>query len=87
MDLHHYYEKLGIDTLFQPFYEIIEFNDLLMMILLLLLLLILVSLVSIRRRTRLLVDTNRKMLYELNQLNANLPRAASFFDEKTDPMM
>ena len=87
MDLALYFEKLGIETYLQQFNQLFDFSDLMMMILLLMLLLIVVSLASIRRRTRLLVDTNRKMLYELNQLNANLPRAMTFFDEKTDPMM
>lgn len=86
MDFTQYLEELGINSFFQGINELFSFNDILLMILVLLMLLILVSLLSIRRRSRKLLETNRKMLYELNQLNANIPSVSSLMAERTDPM-
>jgi undecaprenyl pyrophosphate phosphatase UppP len=89
MELFKYIEQLGIAEFYERIIGIFSLTEIVVLMILLVLLLILFSIMAIRKRSIQLLNLDRKILYELNQLNANIPgltRPGPAGPDRTDPM-
>jgi len=86
MDIEKFLQEMGVIEFFQGISELFSMTEIILLMVLLILLLILFSTWAMRKRSAQLVDIDRKILYELNQLNANLPKMSKPDPERTDPM-
>lgn len=86
MEFLKFIDDTGLLDLFQGIADLLSLTELFMIIVFFLLLLILFSLIAIRKRSSQLYDINRKLLYELNQLNLNITNKSGFDIDNTEPM-
>lgn len=86
MEFLKFIDDTGLLDLFQGIADLLSLTELFMIIVFFLLLLILFSLIAIRKRSSQLYDINRKLLYELNQLNLNITNKSGFDVDNTKPM-
>ena len=81
-----FFQDLRLQETIQALTASFSLSEIFLFLILIVLLMILVSSMALRRHAKRLQETQRKMLYELNQVNTNLPGSLAYMAEKTDPV-